>query len=71
MRPGGLAAQPLGVVSRRDEQERCCVGADPVEGEEAGGMRCYEGDDELAGAFELGAGELSAPSELAQRDAVA
>jgi len=45
------------------------VRADPVEGEKAGSVRCHEGDDELAGALELGIEELGAPSQLAQREA--
>ncbi|HEX7270094.1 MAG TPA: hypothetical protein VF256_22090 [Streptosporangiaceae bacterium] len=32
-------------------------------------MRPHAGDDELIEAVELGAGELRAPSQLAQRDA--
>ena len=69
VRPGGLAAQPFGVVPGGDEQQCRGVGADPVEGEQAGGVRGDEGDDELVEAFELAVEELGAPSELAQRDA--
>ena len=46
---------------------RCWVQS-TVEGEQPRGMRCHEGNDELAGALELGAEELRAPSQLAQRD---
>ena len=69
MRPGGLAAQPFRVVPGCDKQQRCGVGPDPVEGEKPGGAGGDEGADELAGAFELAAGELCAPAQLAQRDA--
>jgi hypothetical protein len=47
VRPGGLAAQPLGVVSRRDEQQRRGVRPDSVEGEQAGGAGGDQRDDEL------------------------
>jgi hypothetical protein len=40
-----------------------------VEGEQAWGVRCHEGDDELVEAAELAAGELGAPAQLPQRDA--
>jgi hypothetical protein len=53
----------------RDEQQCRGVGADPVEGQQAGGMCPDEGDDEFTEALRLGAGELRAPSQLAQRDA--
>jgi hypothetical protein len=69
VRPGSLGAQPPGVVPSSDEQQRRGVRADPVEGKKAGGMRPHAGDDELIETFELGAGELRAPSQLAQRDA--
>jgi hypothetical protein len=69
VRPGGFAAQPFGVVPGGDEQQGRGVGTDPVKGQQPGGVRGDEGDDELAGAFQLGAGELGAPSQLAQRDA--
>jgi hypothetical protein len=69
VRPGGLAAQPFGVVPGCDEQQCRGVGADPVEGEQPGGMGGDEGADELVEAFELGVEELCAPSQLAQRDA--
>jgi hypothetical protein len=58
VRPGGLAAQPFRGA-----------GPDPVEGEKPGGAGGGEGADELAGAFELPAGELRASAQLAQRDA--
>ena len=45
------------------------LGPIPVEGEKAGGVRGDEGNDELAGAFELAVEELRAPSQLPQRDA--
>ena len=45
VRPGGLAAQPLGVVSRRDEQQRRGVRPDSVEGEQAGGAGGDQRDD--------------------------
>jgi hypothetical protein len=51
VRPGRLAAQPPGVISGRDEQQRRGAGADPVEGEQAGGMRGDQRDDELVQAL--------------------
>jgi hypothetical protein len=68
VRPGRLAAQPPGVVSRRDEQQRRGVGPDPVEDEEPGGAGGDQRDDELVEALELAAGELGASSQLPQRD---
>ncbi len=68
VRPGGLAAQPPGVVSRRDEQQRRGVGPDPVEAEQPGGTGGDQGDDELVEALELAVQEHRAPSQLAQRD---
>jgi hypothetical protein len=56
------------MVSRRDEQQRRGIRADPVEGEQAGGAGGDQGDDELAGALELAVQEYRAPSQLAQRD---
>jgi hypothetical protein len=47
VRPGGLAAQPPGVVSRRDEQQRRGVRPDSVEGEQTGGAGGDQRDDEL------------------------
>ena len=44
-------------------------GADAVTGEQARGVAGHEGDDELAGAAGLAAGELGAPAEFPQRDA--
>ena len=69
MRPGRLAAQPAGVISGRDEQQRRGVGADPVEGEQAGGMGGHQRDYELVQALELAVQEPGAPPQLAQRDA--
>ena len=68
MCPGGLAAQPFGVIPRRYEQKCRGVGADPVEGEKSGGMRGDERNDELAGAPELAVEEFGASSQLPQRD---
>jgi len=36
VRPGGLRAQPSGVISGGDEEQAGSVGADAVEGEQAG-----------------------------------
>ena len=69
MRPGRLAAQPPGVVPGRDEQQRRGAGADPVQGEQAGGAGGDQRDDELVQAGELAVQELGAPPQLAQRDA--
>jgi hypothetical protein len=57
------------VVPGGDEQQGRGVGTDPVKGQQPGGVRGDEGDDELAGAFQLGVEELGAPPQLAQRDA--
>jgi hypothetical protein len=59
VRPGGLAAQPPGVVSGRDEQQRRGVGPDPVEGEQAGGAGGDQGDNELVEALKLAAGNTA------------
>ena len=67
--PGGLAAQPSGVVSCGDEQHRGGVGADPVEGEQPGGVRGHQGNDERIEAAELAVKELRAASQLPQRHA--
>src|SRR5690242_21852516 len=69
VRPGGLAAQPPGMVPGRDEQQRRGIRADPVEGEQPGGAGGDQRDDELVETLELAAGELRAPAQLAQRDA--
>ena len=69
VRPGGLAAQPFGVVPRRDEQQCRGVGADPAEGEQLGGVRCHERNNELVEPIELAVEELSPPSQLTQCDA--
>jgi len=53
VRPGGLGAEPFGVVSCRDEQQRSGVGADPVAGQQPGGLRCHERADEVIEAFDL------------------
>src|SRR5271170_5558238 len=65
VRPGGLAAQSSWVVPGCDEQQRCGVGADPVEGEKPGGAGGDEGADELVEALELAVEELRAASQLA------
>ena len=71
MRPGGLTAQPLGVVPGRDQEQGSGVGADTMQGEQAGGTSGDERDDELIQALELGVEELRAPSQLPQRERVA
>ena len=43
VRPGGLAAQPLRVVPGRDQEQGGGVGADPVQGEQAGGRAATSG----------------------------
>ena len=45
------------------------MGADSVEGEQAGGAGGHQRDDELVQALELAAEEPGAPPQLAQRDA--
>ena len=57
------------MVPGGDEQQRGGVGTDPVQGEQARGAGSDEGDDELVQALELAVQELSASSQLAQRDA--
>ena len=69
MRPGGLAAQPLGVIPGRDQQQGRGIGADAVEAEQAGGAGGHERDDEVIEPLELAVEELHAPAELPQRDA--
>src|ERR1019366_2369372 len=64
----GLLAHPPGWAPTPDGKKPSCGGAAPREGEKAGSVRGHEGNDELVEAFELGVEELSAPSQLAQRD---
>ncbi len=68
VRPGGLGAEPLGVIPGRDEQEGRGVGTDPVEGQKPGSVRGDKRDDELIEARQLGIKELGAPAQLAQRE---
>jgi len=68
MRPGRLGPQPRGVVCGGDQEQGGGVGADAVQGEQAGGAGGAERDDQLVQALELAAGELRASSQLAQRD---
>src|SRR5712691_7693556 len=56
------------MVPAGDEQQRRGAGADAVQGEQAGSAGGDERDDQLVQALELAAGELGAPSQLAQRD---
>src|SRR3974390_2716698 len=67
--PGGLRAQPLRVIPGGDQEQGGGVGADTVQGEQAGGTSGDERGDELVETLELGAGELRAPAQFAQRDA--
>ena len=62
-------AQPLRVVPGGDQEQGGGVGADAVQGEQAGGAGGDERDDELVEALELAVEELGAPAQLAQRDA--
>ena len=55
VRPGGLAAQPPGMIPGRDEQQRRSARAEPIYGEQARGMGGYQRDDELVQALELAA----------------
>src|ERR1039457_6269429 len=57
-----------GVVSGGDQEQRCGVGADAVQGEQSGGVPGQQGHDEVVQARELAVQELRAPSQLAQRD---
>jgi hypothetical protein len=68
LRPGGLGAEPPGVVAGGDEEQRGGVRADPVQGEQPGGAGGDEGDDKLVEALELAVEELRAPAQLAQRE---
>ncbi len=56
VRPGGLGAQPLGVVPGGDQEQRGGVGADAVQGYQARGMTGDQGHDERAEAGDLAAG---------------
>ena len=47
------------MVPGRDEQQRRGVGADPVEGEQAGSAGGDQRDDELVEALELAAGNTA------------
>jgi hypothetical protein len=67
VRPGGFGRQPAGVVPGGDEQHRGGVRADAEGAEQAGGAGGDQRDDQLVEAAELGAGELGAAAELAQR----
>jgi hypothetical protein len=69
VRPGGLRPQPFRVVPGRDQQQGSGVGADAVQGEQAGCAGSDEGDDELVEPLDLAVEEFGAPSQLAQRDA--
>ena len=64
VRPGRLAAQPLRVVPGGDQEQGGGVGADPVQGEQAGGPGGDERGDELIQALELGVEEFRAPGLL-------
>jgi hypothetical protein len=57
-----------GVISGGDEQQRRGVGADPVDGDQAGSAGGHQRGDELVQAAELAAGELRAAAQLARRD---
>ena len=59
VRPGGLRAQPLRVISGGDQEQGGGVGADAVQGEQAGGTSGDERGDELIQALELGVEELA------------
>ena len=62
MRPGRLGPQPCGVVSGGDQEQGGGVGADAVQGEQAGGAGGDERDDQLVQALELAVEELRASS---------
>ena len=68
VRPGGLRAQPLRVISGGDQEQGGGVGADTVQGEQARSASGDERGDELIQARELGVEELGAKAQLAQRD---
>ena len=64
VRPGGFRPQPLGMVARRDQEQRGSVRADAVQGEQAGRAHGWSarGDDELIQSRELAVRrKLSAP----------
>ena len=58
MRPGSLTAQPLRVIPGGDQQQGSGVGADAVQGEQAGGTGGDERNDELIQVPDLGVEEL-------------
>ncbi len=62
VRPGGLGPQPLGVVPGGDQEQRGGVGADAVQGDQAGSVACDERADQVIKAAELGVQELGAPA---------
>src|SRR5207245_2787523 len=51
-----------------NQEQRGGVGADAVQGDQAGGVPGDQQHDERAGAEDLAAGELGAAAQLAQRD---
>jgi hypothetical protein len=56
------------VVPGRDQQQRCGVRADAVQGEQAGRAGGDGRDDEIIQPVELGVEELHAPAQLPQCD---
>jgi hypothetical protein len=64
VRPGGLGAQPFGVVAGGDEQGCGGVSSNAAEGEEAWCTHAHEGDDELVEAHELAVEELDTSTQL-------
>src|ERR1035441_8798629 len=67
MRPGGLGAEPLGVVPGGDQEQRGGVRADAVQGHQAGGVPGDQGHDERIEADDLAVQELGAAAQLPQR----
>ena len=57
------------MVTCGDQEQRGGIGADAVQGKQAGRTAGHQGDDELIQVCELTAGELRSPSQLPQRDA--
>ncbi len=65
VRPGGLAAEPFGVIPGGGQGQRGGVRAGAVQGEQSGRAGGDERDDQLVQAAELAVQELGAPAQLA------
>jgi len=68
MRPGRLAAQPLRVIPRGDQQQGSGVRADALQAQQARGAPGDQRDDEFVEVPDLGIQEPGAAAQLPQRD---